>query len=136
LRNKTAIPSLCTTSASDRYSFEVLARICRLGIRLKVFIAIPPASLARHGGLIKSDIVGRVDCSLPQLHSVIVKVALNMIRVVNIFHHIAVNGPVNHFPFCAGHRSFLLAGGNGFISLLLFVWSLFTFSLWAYQPFR
>lgn len=79
-----------------------------------------PASLALHGGFIKSwDIVGRVDCSLPQLHSVIVKIALNVIRVINIFHHVSVNSPVNHFSFCAGRCRFLLARCYGFLSSLL-----------------
>lgn len=80
-----------------------------------------PASLALHGGFIKSwDIVGRIDCSLPQLHSVIVKIALSMIRVVNIFHHVAINGPVNHLAFCTGRCRFLLASSNGFLSFFVF----------------
>lgn len=79
-----------------------------------------PALLALLGGLIKSgDIVGRIDCSLPQLHSVIVKIALSMIRVVNIFHHVSVNGPVNHFALCAGRCRFLLTSSNVFLSLFV-----------------
>ena len=71
-----------------------------------------------HGSCIKSaDGVGRVESSLTQLHSVLVKIALSMIRVVNIFHHIAVNGPVNHFAFGADCSRFLLAGGDALLTL-------------------
>ncbi len=58
-----------------------------------------PASLSLHGGFIKSgDGVGRVDCSLAQL-----------IRVVYIFHHITINGTVNHFGFSVRRCRLLLA---------------------------
>jgi hypothetical protein len=108
----------------------------RLGIRLQVFVAIPSSVTcpARRAHQIL-DIVGRVDCSLPQLHSMIVKVALNMIRVVNIFHHVSVNGPVNHFllrwpPPLSARRWQRLSQPFAFFA------SLFTLSLCAYQPFR
>ena len=47
------------------------------------------ASLALHGGLIKSgDGVGSIDGALTQLHSIIIKPAYNTIRRLNIFHHV------------------------------------------------
>lgn len=83
-------------------------------------LSVPALLAPLHGSCIKSaDGVGRVEGSLTQLHSVIVKIALNMIRVVNIFHHVSVNGPVNHFTLCTGRRRFLLADGDGFLSFLL-----------------
>src|SRR5690606_32768835 len=79
-------------------------------------LSVPALLAPLHGSCIKSaDGVGRIEGSLTQLHSVIVKIALSMIRVVNIFHHVSVNGPVNHFTLCTGRRRFLLADGDGFL---------------------
>jgi hypothetical protein len=63
-----------------------------------------PASLALHGGLIKSgDGVGSVDSSLAQLHSIIVKPAHSTIRRLDIFHHVAGYGSVDDLAlFCSG----------------------------------
>lgn len=84
-------------------------------------LSVPALLAPLHGSCIKSaDGVGRIEGSLAQLHSVIVKIALSMIRVVNIFHHVSVNGPVNHLAFCAGRCRFLLPGGDGFLTLLVF----------------
>lgn len=68
-----------------------------------------PASLALHGGLIKSgDGVGSVDSSLAQLHSIIVKPAHSTIRRLDIFHHVAGYGSVDDLAlFCSGSGLFL-----------------------------
>jgi hypothetical protein len=73
-----------------------------------------------HDSCIKSaEGVGRIEGLLPQLHSMIVKIALNMIRVVNIFHHVSVNGTVNYLSLCAGRCRFLLTSGDGFLRLFI-----------------
>ncbi len=97
-----------------------------------------PASLILHGWFIKSgDGVGRVDCSLAQLHSSRIKFAHSMIRVVDIFHHITINGTVNHFGFSVRRRRLLLASCYRLLLLRQpFLARLFTCSECAYQPFR
>jgi len=68
-----------------------------------------PALLALHGSCIKSaDGVGNIDGTLTQPHRLIIKITPGTIRILDIFHHVAGYGPVNHSGFSVDLSGLLL----------------------------